>query len=46
MRKHQLIQRRRPLERRKRPDFFKVERPRQLWRLDLASFWVAEHGWT
>jgi len=46
MRKHKLIQRRRPLERRKRPGFFQVERPRQLWQLDLTSVWVAEHGWT
>ena len=31
MRERKLIQRRRPLERRKRPGFFRVERPRQLW---------------
>ena len=30
MREHNLIQRRRRLERRKRPGFFRVERPRQL----------------
>jgi putative transposase len=46
MRERKLIQRRRPLERRKRPGFFRVERPRQLWQLDLTSVWVAEHGWT
>jgi len=46
MRQHKLIQRRRPLERRKRPGFFRVERPRQLWQLDMTSVWVAEHGWT
>jgi putative transposase len=46
MRERNLIQRRRPLERRKRPGFFRVERPRQLWQLDLTSIWVAEHGWT
>jgi len=46
MREHRLIQHRRPLERRKRPGFFKVERPRQLWQLDMTSVWVAEHGWT
>ena len=46
MRERKLIQRRRPLERRKRPGFFRVERPRQLWQLDLTSIWVAEHGWT
>ena len=45
MRERKLIQRRRPLERRKRPGFFQVERPRQLWQLDLTSVWVAEHGW-
>jgi len=45
MRERNLIQRRRPLERRKRPGFFKVERPRQLWQLDMTSIWVAEHGW-
>jgi putative transposase len=46
MRERKLIQRRRSLERRKRPGFFRVERPRQLWQLDLTSVWVAEHGWT
>src|SRR5262249_41784238 len=46
MRERKLIQRRRPLDRRKRPGFFVVERPRQLWQLDLTSVWGAEHGWT
>jgi putative transposase len=36
---------RRPLERRKRPGLFRVERPRRLWQLDLTSVWVAERGW-
>jgi putative transposase len=45
MRERKLIQRHRPLERRKRPGFFRVERPRQLWQLDMTSVWVAEHGW-
>jgi putative transposase len=45
MRERKLIQRRRPLERRKRPGFFRVERPGQLWQLDMTSVWVAEHGW-
>jgi putative transposase len=45
MRQRGLIQRRRPLERRRRPGFFRVERPDQLWHLDLTSVWVAEHGW-
>ncbi len=46
MREQKLIQRRRPPERRGRPGFFRVERPRQLWQLDMTSVWVAEHGWT
>jgi putative transposase len=46
MRERKLIQRRRPLGRRKRPGFFRVERPRQLWQLDMTSVWVAQHGWT
>ncbi len=46
MRERKLIQRRRPLERRKRPGFFRIERPRQLWQLDMTSVWVAEHSWT
>src|SRR3954471_12394765 len=45
VRGRKLIQRHRPLERRKRPGFFRVERPRQLWQLDMTSIWVAEHGW-
>src|SRR5687767_9894557 len=45
MRERKLIQRRRPLDRRRRPGFFRVERPDQLWRLDMTSVWVAEHGW-
>ena len=45
MRERKLIEGRRPLERRKRAGFFRVERPRQLWQLDMTSIWVAEHGW-
>ena len=45
MRERRLIQRRRPLARRRRPGFFRVERPDQLWHLDMTSVWVAEHGW-
>jgi putative transposase len=44
MRERRLIQRRRPVER-GRPGFFRVERPNQLWHLDMTSVWVAEHGW-
>jgi putative transposase len=45
MRERRLIQRRRPLERRRRPGVFRVGRPDQLWHLDMTSVWVAEHGW-
>ena len=45
MRERKLIQRRPRPERRRRPGFFRVERPRQLWQLDMTSIWVAEHGW-
>lgn len=45
MRERRLIQRRRREPRRRRPGFFRVERPDQLWHLDLTSVWVAEHGW-
>ena len=45
MREHALLQRRRSEGRRRRPGFFRVERPDQLWHLDMTSIWVAEHGW-
>jgi putative transposase len=45
MREGRLIQRRRRLDRPRRPGFFRVERPDQLWHLDMTSVWVAEHGW-
>lgn len=45
MRERRLIQRRRHLDRRRRPGFFRVQRPDQLWHLDMTSVWVAEHGW-
>jgi putative transposase len=45
MRERRLIQRHRRLDRRRRPGFFRVERPDQLWHLDMTSVWVAEHGW-
>jgi putative transposase len=45
MRERKLIQRRTHEPRRRRPGFFKVERPGQLWHLDMTSIWVAEHGW-
>jgi putative transposase len=45
MRERRLIQRRTHEPRRRRPGFFQVERPGQLWHLDMTSVWVAEHGW-
>jgi putative transposase len=45
MRERKLIQRRTHEPRRRRPGFFRVERPGQLWHLDMTSIWVAEHGW-
>jgi putative transposase len=45
MREQKLIQRRPVEARRRRPGVFKVERPGQLWHLDMTSIWVAEHGW-
>ena len=45
MREHRLLQRHRPQGRRRRPGFFRVERPDQLWHMDMTSVWVAEHGW-
>src|SRR5262249_15160325 len=44
MRERKPIERRRPLEPRTRPGSFRVERPRQLWQLEMTSVWVAEHG--
>ena len=46
MREQRLLQRHRPLRRRRRPGYFRVECPDQLWHLDMSSIWVAEHGWT
>jgi putative transposase len=45
MRERKLIQRRQSEPRRRRPGFFRVQRPGQLWHLDMTSVWVAEHGW-
>src|SRR5207237_10808538 len=45
MREQRLLQRHRPSGRRRRPGLFRVERPDQLWHLDMSSVWVAEHGW-
>jgi putative transposase len=45
MRERKLIQRRTHEPKRRRPGFFMVTRPGELWHLDMTSIWVAEHGW-
>jgi len=45
MREHRLLQPKRSEGRRRRPGFFQVTRPDELWHLDMTSVWVAEHGW-
>ncbi len=45
MREHRLLQPKRTEGRRKRPGYFQVTRPDELWHLDMTSVWVAEHGW-
>lgn len=45
MRRDRLIQRRRPLRRRRRPGSFEVTAPDRLWHLDMTSVWTAAHGW-
>ncbi len=45
MREQRLIQRRRTETPRRRPGFFRVERPGQLCHMDMTAVWVAEHGW-
>ena len=45
MREHRLLQPKRSEQRRRRPGFFQVTRPDELWHLDMTSVWVAEHGW-
>lgn len=45
MREHRLTQPKRTEGRRRRPGFFQVTRPDELWHLDMTSVCVAEHGW-
>jgi putative transposase len=45
MREHALLQPQRSEGRRRRPGFFQVTRPDELWHMDMTSIWVAEHGW-
>jgi putative transposase len=46
MREHALLQPVRSEGRRRRPGYFQVTRPDELWHLDMTSVWVAELGWT
>ena len=45
MREHRLLQPKRSEGRRRRPGYFQVTLPDELWHLDMTSVWVAEHGW-
>jgi putative transposase len=45
MREHRLLQPKRSEGRRRRPGYFQVTRPDELWHMDMTSVWVAEHGW-
>jgi putative transposase len=45
MREHRLLQRSRNTDRRRRPGFFRVTRPDELWHLDMTKVWTAAHGW-
>jgi putative transposase len=45
LREHRLLQPKRSEGRRRRPGYFRVTRPDELWHLDMTSVWVAEHGW-
>src|SRR4051794_10572261 len=46
MREHRLLQRHRPMGRRRPTRVLRVERPDQLWQMDMTSVWTAEHGWS
>lgn len=45
MRAHRLLQPVRGLERRRRPGYFRVRRPDELWHMDMTKVWTAQHGW-
>jgi putative transposase len=46
MREQRLLQPVRSEGRRRRPGYFQVTRPDELWHMDMTSVWTAEHGWT
>ena len=45
MRQHRLLQPTRGGDRRRRPGFFRVTRPDELWHMDMTKVWTAAHGW-
>ena len=45
MRAHKLLQPTRGSGRRRRPGYFRVTRPDELWHLDMTKVWTAQHGW-
>lgn len=45
MRAHRLLQRNPGAGRRRRPGYFRVTRPDELWHLDMTKVWTAAHGW-
>jgi putative transposase len=45
MRQHRLLQPTRGNDRRRRPGFFRVTRPDELWHMDMTKVWTAAHGW-
>jgi len=45
MRTHKLLQPTRGSGRRRRPGFFRVTRPDELWHIDMTKVWTAQHGW-
>lgn len=45
MRAHKLLQPTRSLDRRRRPGYFRVRRPDELWHMDMTKVWTAAHGW-
>lgn len=45
MRQHRLLQPTRGSDRRRRPGFFRVTRPDELWHMDMTKVWTAAHGW-
>jgi putative transposase len=45
MRAHRLLQRARNGDRRRRPGYFRVTRPDELWHIDMTKVWTAQHGW-